>query len=306
MDKRHLARLVNKSINGEIPSATSIETGERQVTKNVSNFSLASDNTEQMQDKLYGGVIPKAIKPNTSRNYAYMRVSTQEQTEARQMDALMALNIEIDERDIYIDHWTGTSFDRPYYQAMKRSIRPGDTLYIKSLDRFGRNKQEIKEEWKWFMDNDIDIVVLDTPLISTTNYKNMGNMGKFISDLILEILSWLAEEEIAMIKQRQKEGMDAARQRGVVFGRPRVEIDDKFVNTYKIWKAGRISAVDAMKRCEMSKATFYRRVAEYEEALGIRDKGLDEEILNLIMDYKRGKVSLEDIKKLGEEKRGED
>lgn len=99
-------------------------------------------------------------KPVNSRNYAYLRVSTKEQTIDRQMSALMALNIDIDERDIYIDKFSGKTFsDRPYYQALKRSIRRGDTLYIKALDRFGRNKQEIKEEWKWFMDNEIYILL---------------------------------------------------------------------------------------------------------------------------------------------------
>lgn len=233
-------------------------------------------------------------KPINSRNYAYIRVSTKEQTEARQVDALKALKIDIDDRDIYIDHWSGTSFDRPYYQALKRSIRTGDTLYIHSLDRFGRNKQEIKEEWKWFIDNGIDIVVLDTPLISTPNYKDMGSMGKFISDLILEILSWLAQEEITILKQRQREGIDAALERGVVFGRPRVEIDDKFIATYKKWKASRVNAVQAMQECGMTKSTFYRRVAEYEEALGMRDK-IDDEVLEIIKAMNEGELTRGDV-----------
>lgn len=224
----------------------------------------------------------KYIKPKNSRNYAYLRVSTKEQNEARQVDALMSLKIDIDERDIYIDHWTGTNLDRPYYQAMKRSIRSGDTLYIKSLDRFGRNKQDIKDEWKWFMDNDIDIVVMDTPLISTPNYKHIGSMGKFISDLILEILSWLAEEEVNMIKQRQLEGIESAKLRGAVFGRPRKEITDNFVSLYKKWRKGEILAVEAIKQSGMSKATFYRRVAEHEESLGIPQDTNNKEITRVV------------------------
>ena len=232
-------------------------------------------------------------KPKNSRNYSYLRVSTREQTIDRQMVALRALNVDIDERDIYIDQFSGTTFDRPYYQALKRSIRPGDTLYIHSLDRLGRNKQGIKDEWEWFISQEIDIVVIDTPLISTTNYRHMGSMGKFISDLILEILSWLAEEEVEMMHKRQRAGIESAMARGVKFGRPRVEIDESFVKSYERWKASRISAVQAMEECGMAKTTFYRKVKEYEESLGIREE-LDPEVLELINAIKSGRISREE------------
>jgi DNA invertase Pin-like site-specific DNA recombinase len=210
-------------------------------------------------------------KPKNSRNYSYIRVSTKEQNPDRQIDSLKSLNVDIDERDIYIDYMSGKTLDRPYYQALKRSIRTGDTLYIKSLDRFSRSKKDMKSEWQWFIERDIDIVVLDTPLLSTTNYKQMGKgVGQFISDLILEILSWLAEEEVRMINERTNQGIQSARDRGVVFGRPKKSIDDKFTSLYDKWKKGEIFAVEAIKQSDMSKATFYRRVKEHEESLGIQ------------------------------------
>lgn len=231
---------------------------------------------------------------SNTRNYAYLRVSTREQTIDRQMDALKRLDIEINERDIFVDEMTGTTFDRPNYQAMKLSMRPGDTLYIQALDRLGRNKVQIKEEWQWFTENDIDIYVIDTPLISTINYKDMGSMGKFVSDLILEILSWLAEEEIEIMKKRQREGIEAAKERGVVFGRPKIEINDKFIKAYNRWERGSITAVQAMEEAEMTKSTFYRRVKEYEESLGIR-KELPEMSMELINAIKKGNLTEEQV-----------
>lgn len=233
---------------------------------------------------------------NNTRNYAYIRVSTKEQNVDRQIDAILKLGVDIDSRNIFIDHWTGTTIDRPYYQALKYSIRPGDTLYINNLDRLGRNKSMIKDEWTWFINNNIDIVVIDTPLISTTNYKDMGSMGKFISDLILEILSWLAEEEISNLKQRQMAGIESAKAKGVQFGRPRIEIDTKFIETYNKWKTTGMTAVEAMEECGMTKSTFYRRVGEYEESIGMRkDQTLDEEVLALIEDLKTGRITKDDL-----------
>lgn len=198
----------------------------------------------------------------SQRNYAYIRVSTKEQNIDRQLESIK--NLDIDKRDIYIDKQSGKNFDRPEYQALKRSIREGDTLFIKSLDRFGRNKQEILKEWQWLIDNQINVVVIDMPILDTRKYKELDGVGELVTTLVLQILSWLSEEERKNIKQRQQEGIKVAKQNGVQFGRPRIEITDKFNQVYKEWKRGNITAIKAMSETEMSRSTFYRRVKEIE------------------------------------------
>jgi DNA invertase Pin-like site-specific DNA recombinase len=137
-------------------------------------------------------------------------------------------------------------------------------LYIHSLDRFGRNKEEILKEWTDITKNiKADIVVLDMPLLDTTKYQD--SLGTFISDLVLQILSWLAEEERERIKKRQREGIDAALENGTRFGRPKAEITEAFITVYTEWKAGRITATEAMKRADMKRTTFYKLVKEYED-----------------------------------------
>ncbi|WP_207753409.1 recombinase family protein [Sporosalibacterium faouarense] len=199
------------------------------------------------------------------RNYAYIRVSSKEQNTDRQLAVLKG--IDIDERDIYIDKQSGKDFNRPEYQALKRSIRAGDTLFIKSLDRFGRNKKEILREWQWLMDHEINVVVLDMPLLDTRKYTELDGVGELVTNLVLQILSWLAEEERKNIRQRQSEGIKVAKERGVKFGRPKVEIDKNFIETYDIWKKGNITATEAMKLIGMKRNTFYRRVKEHEKQL---------------------------------------
>ncbi|WP_102398915.1 recombinase family protein [Haloimpatiens massiliensis] len=198
----------------------------------------------------------------SQRSYAYIRVSSKEQNIDRQLEAIKDLNI--DERDIYIDRQSGKDFDRPEYQALKRSIRSGDTLFIKSLDRFGRNKAMILSEWQWLMDNKINVVVLDMPLLDTRKYSDLGGVGELVTNLVLQILSWLAEEERKNIKKRQREGIDVALSKGVKFGRPKQNITAKFEKAYKLWKEGSITAAQAMEMCEMKRNTFYRRVNEFE------------------------------------------
>lgn len=197
------------------------------------------------------------------RNFAYVRCSTQQQSEARQLDALNGL--EIDERDVYIDKASGKDFNRPEWMALKRTIREGDTLFIKSLDRLGRNKEGILEEWKWLIQNKINVVVLDMPILDTRKYKDLDGVGDLITSLVLQILAWLAQEERISIKQRQSEGIKSAMNRGIRFGRPKVQIDDEFVCVYNKWKSDEITAVEAMKLCDMKRNTFYRRVKEYEK-----------------------------------------
>lgn len=198
----------------------------------------------------------------TQRNFAYIRVSTKEQNIDRQLEAIKGLDI--DDRDVYIDKQSGKDFNRPEYQALKRSIRNGDTLFIKSLDRFGRNKQEILKEWQWLTSNKINVVVLDMPILDTRKYKELDGVGELVTTLVLQILSWLAEEERKNIKQRQREGIIVAKQKGIQFGRPKIDINDMFQEVYKQWKSGQTTATGAMKKLDMSKSTFYRRVKEYE------------------------------------------
>lgn len=197
------------------------------------------------------------------RNFAYLRVSSKEQNIDRQLEAIKGLNI--DERDIYIDKQSGKDFNRPEYQSLKRSIRSGDTLFIKSLDRFGRNKAMILSEWQWLIDNKINIVVLDMPLLDTRKYKELDGVGELVTSLVLQILSWLAEEERKNIKQRQREGIDIAVKNGTRFGRPLQGITSQFQNVYSEWKLGEITATRAMEMCNMKRNTFYRRVKEFQK-----------------------------------------
>lgn len=197
------------------------------------------------------------------RNYFYGRVSSKDQSENRQLDAIE--NLDIDPRDIYVDKVSGKDFDRPEWNALKRSIRSGDVLFIKSIDRLGRNKTGILEQWKYLVQNDVDIVVLDMPLLDTRKYKELSGVGGLITDLVLQILAWLAEEERVNIKQRQREGIESAKLRNVKFGRPRIQVNDNFKNIYLQWKNGDFTARQAMKILQIKPNTFYRRVNEFEK-----------------------------------------
>ncbi|WP_102707272.1 recombinase family protein [Terribacillus saccharophilus] len=195
------------------------------------------------------------------RKFGYIRVSSKDQNEGRQMESMK--NQGLNERDIFIDKQSGKDFNRVNYQLLKRIIRKGDILYIHSLDRFGRNKEEILQEWNDITKNiQADIIVLDMPLLDTTQYKD--SMGTFIADLVLQILSWMAQEERDRIRKRQREGIDVALQSGVKFGRPRIYTTEEFKDVYKLWKSGEITAVTAMKELDLKKTTFYRLVKEYE------------------------------------------
>lgn len=199
-----------------------------------------------------------------TKQFGYVRVSSKDQNEARQLEALRALGI--DDRDIFMDKQSGKDFDRTQYQTMKHTLREGDTLYIHSLDRFGRNKDQIIEEWTDITKNiKANIVVLDMPLLDTRKYQD--SLGSFVTDLVLQILSWVAQEERTKIKTRQAEGIAAAKAAGKQFGRPKSDISPEFVEAYNAWKANEITAVEAMKRSNSSKTTFYRKVKELEEQL---------------------------------------
>jgi DNA invertase Pin-like site-specific DNA recombinase len=199
-----------------------------------------------------------------NRRFGYIRVSSKDQNEGRQLDSMK--DLEIDDRDIFIDKQSGKDFVREQYQLLKRILRQGDILYIHSLDRFGRNKEEILYEWNDITkDIQAEIVVLDMPLLDTTLYKD--RLGTFIADLVLQILSWMAEEERDRIRKRQREGIDLALQNGVSFGRPKVQPTEAFKEVYNRWKAGEITAVKAMRELEIKKTTFYKLVKEYESDL---------------------------------------
>ncbi|WP_440112208.1 recombinase family protein [Paenibacillus sp. QZ-Y1] len=198
------------------------------------------------------------------RKYGYIRVSSKDQNEARQLEAMKDLGIM--DRDYFIDKQSGKNFDRPYYQAMKNVLRKGDILFVKELDRLGRNAQEIKKEWEDITQNiGAHIVILDMPLLDTRQYKN--GLEKVISSIVLELLSYMAEREREKINGRQAEGIAAAKNDGVVFGRPKQAINEEFKQAYTEWKQGGITAVEAMRRVGMKPNSWYRRVKEYEQTL---------------------------------------
>lgn len=196
------------------------------------------------------------------KKFGYIRVSSKDQNEARQLAEMLELGL--NERDIFIDKDSGKDFNRPQYQALKQCLREGDLLYIKSIDRFGRNSKEIKREWEEITQGiKADIKVLDMPLLDTTLHRD--NLGTFVSDLVLQVLSFVAEKERENIRQRQAEGIAIAKAEGRHLGRPKLSITPAFEQAYGLWKGDEITAVEAMERAGMSKATFYRKVKEYEE-----------------------------------------
>lgn len=190
----------------------------------------------------------------SSKIFGYARVSSKEQNEERQLNAFKEFGI--DERDIYIDKQSGKDFNRDNYLVLKHILRENDLLVIKSIDRLGRNYNMIIEEWKDITQNiKADIVVIDMPLLDTRNNKDL--LGTFISDLILQILSYVAEQERTFIKQRQKEGIENALNKGVKFGRPKIEKPSNFDNVISQWKKKEIKSKDAMIMLNLKPNTFY-------------------------------------------------
>lgn len=199
----------------------------------------------------------------TIKKLGYVRISSKDQNEGRQIEALTKIGI--DRRDIYLDKQSGKTFERFEYQLLKRVLRKNDILYIHSLDRLGRNKQGILEEWDDITQNiGADIIVMDMPLLDTT--KDKDSLGSLISDLVLQVLSWIAEEERERIRKRQREGIDLAIKNKVKFGRPKITMSPEFFKAYRLWKDGEITAVNAMKESGLKKSTFYRMVKAYEES----------------------------------------
>lgn len=196
--------------------------------------------------------------------FGYIRVSSRDQNEDRQLIALKEL--EIPEKNIFIDKQSGKDFKRPQYRKMVRRFKKDDLLYIKSIDRLGRNYAEILEQWRILTkDKGIDIVVLDMPLLDTRRGKDL--MGTFLSDIVLQVLSFVAENERTNIRQRQAEGIAAAKARGVRFGRPPSRLPDNFHEVYQLWKNGKITGTAAAKECNMPLSTFRYRAEIYEKAI---------------------------------------
>lgn len=192
--------------------------------------------------------------------YGYIRVSTAEQNEDRQLLAMQEIGIL--KENIYMDKQSGKDFNRPKYKKMIKKLKRGDTLYIKSIDRLGRNYEEIQNQWRIITkDKKVDIVVIDMPLLDTRRDKNL--LGTFISDIVLQLLSFVAENERVNIRQRQKEGIAAAKLRGVKFGRPRKPIPPEFYEAIENWRRKEISVTEICRIYSISESTFFRRLREY-------------------------------------------
>lgn len=198
--------------------------------------------------------------------FSYIRVSSADQNEGRQLEKMNALGIA--ERDIFVDKASGKDFDRPMYQALKSSLRKGDLVYVDALDRLGRNYDQIISEWKDITRNiGADIIVLENEsLFNSRKFRTMGDVGKVMEDQFLSLFSYIAEQERNKIHQRQAEGIAVAKKEGKHLGRPQTEITDTFKAAYKKWKAGEITAVQAMQEADVKKTTWYKLVKQVEGA----------------------------------------
>lgn len=193
--------------------------------------------------------------------YAYIRVSSRDQNEDRQMTALKEFMIS--EKNIFVDKQSGKDFERPSYKRMVRRMKRDDLLYIKSIDRLGRNYEEILEQWRVLTkEKGIDIVVLDMPLLDTRRGKDL--MGTFLGDIVLQVLSFVAENERTNIRQRQAEGIAAAKAKGVKFGRPALPYPENFREIHRDWRKKKITLRQAAEACDMPVGTFYAKARKFE------------------------------------------
>lgn len=202
---------------------------------------------------------------NLSKIYGYARVSSADQNEDRQMLALAQR--QVPRTQIYLDKQSGKDFNRPQYRQLIKKLRKGDLLYILSIDRLGRNYEEIQKEWRYLTKEvGIDICVIDMPLLDTRQGKDL--MGTFIADLVLQILSFVAQSERESIKKRQAEGIAAAKARGVQFGRPATPLPDNFHSVHQDWRNKKMTLQQAAQACEMPVGTFYAKVRRIEDGDG--------------------------------------
>ena len=194
------------------------------------------------------------------KKYGYVRVSTREQNEDRQVIAMAEMDIP--EQNVFIDKQSGKDFNRPQYKRLLKRLKENDVLYIKSIDRLGRNYDEILKQWRIITKvKKVDIVVIDMPVLDTRRDKNL--IGTLISDIFLQVLSFVAENERPTIRQRQAEGIAAAKARGVRFGRIPKPLPENFHEVYQRWKHKELTIEQAATKCGMAKSTFYDRARKY-------------------------------------------
>ena len=194
------------------------------------------------------------------KKYAYIRVSSTGQNEDRQVRSMARLNIP--KAQIYMDKQSGKDFDRPAWQALIQRLKPGDLIYVASIDRLGRNYEEIQNQWrKLTKEQGVDIAVLDMPILDTRRGKDL--MGTFLSDIVLQILSFVAQNERENIKDRQVQGIASARAKGIHLGRPKTTPPNNFSQVVKLWEEGEIPFSQALERTGLKQATFYNRLREY-------------------------------------------
>lgn len=202
------------------------------------------------------------MKDVKQKKYGYIRVSAKDQNEDRQIKAMNKFGIL--EKNIYMDKQSGKDFNRRQYKKLLNKLDKNSVLYVKSIDRLGRNYTELNEQWRVITKEiGADIVVIDMPLLDTRREKNL--MGTLISDIVLSLLSYVAENERINIRQRQAEGIQAAKLRGVKFGRPAIPLPDNFGEIYEAWKSKKITANEAAKLCNMATKTFYSKTKKYKK-----------------------------------------
>lgn len=195
--------------------------------------------------------------------YGYVRVSTKDQNEDRQIIALKEMGVP--EGNIYMDKLSGKDFNRPQYRKLLKKVNANDLIYVKSIDRLGRNYSEIQEQWRIITrDKGVDLYVIDMSILDTRREKNL--LGTFISDLVLALLSYVAENERTNIRQRQAEGIAAAKARGVHFGRHPNPLPDNFYEVYQLWKMKKVSVSKVARMCGMAQTTFFERARAYEKS----------------------------------------
>lgn len=194
--------------------------------------------------------------------YGYVRVSSVDQNEERQLVCMYEKNVHAE--NIYVDKQSGKDFNRPQYKKLLRVLQAGDLLYVQSIDRLGRNYEDVQKQWRILTkDIGVDICVMDMPLLDTRNGKDL--MGTFIADLVLQILSFVAQSERENIKKRQVQGISAAKARGVRFGRPPLTLPDEFERLVEEWENKRLPLAALCARCSISEATFYRRLRKFRQ-----------------------------------------
>lgn len=196
--------------------------------------------------------------------YGYIRVSSRDQNEERQLIALQSKGVK--KSCIYIDKKSGKDFDRLQYKKLIKKLKPGDLLMIQSIDRLGRNYEEVQNQWRFLTkEKEVDICVIDMPLLDTRQGKDL--LGTFIADIVLQILSFVAQNEREYIRKRQAEGIAAAKTRGVKFGRPPIPLPDNFHAIHKAWRTKKLTLKQAAEACNMPVGTFYDKAAKFESIL---------------------------------------